>query len=118
MNGTHSIFVQVGELIENQIIDGSLLEGARVPSSNELAAAHRINPATALKGLTRLVDAGLLSKQRGVGMFVVAGAHARLLAQRREAFSQQYVDPLVIEAEKLAITPAQLADMVQKGARR
>ncbi len=118
MDDERPIFLQVAELIENQIIDGSMLEGAQVPSINELAAFHRINPATALKGVTRLVDAGLLFKQRGIGMFVASGARARLLAQRSEAFSEQYVRPLVAEAAKLAISPAQLAEMIQKEAGR
>ncbi len=118
MDDERPIFLQVAELIENQIIDGTMPEGAQVPSINELAAFHRINPATALKGVTRLVDADLLFKQRGIGMFVATGARARLLAHRREAFSQEYVRPLVAEAGKLAISPAQLADMIQKEAGR
>ena len=118
MDDERPIFVQVAEMIENQIIDGTMPEGAQVPSINELAAFHRINPATALKGVTRLVDAGLLFKQRGIGMFVAPGAHSRLLDQRREAFSAQYVRPLVAEAAKLAISPAQLAQMIQMEADR
>ena len=118
MDDERPIFLQVAELIGNQIIDGTMPEGAQVPSINELAAFHRINPATALKGVTRLVDAGLLFKQRGIGMFVATGARAGLLAQRREAFSEQYVRPLVTEAAKLAISPAQLAEMIQKEAGR
>ncbi|MGV8978191.1 MAG: GntR family transcriptional regulator [Cellulomonas sp.] len=118
MDDERPIFLQIAELIENQIIDGTMPEGAQVPSINELAAFHRINPATALKGVTRLVDAGLLFKQRGIGMFVATGASVRLLAQRRDAFSEQYVRPLVAEAVKLAISPAQLAEMIQKEAGR
>lgn len=118
MDDERPIFVQVAELIENQIIDGVMTEGAQVPSINELASFHRINPATALKGVARLVDAGVLFKQRGIGMFVATGARSRLLAQRREAFGQQYVRPLVAEAAKLAISPVQLADMIQKEAGR
>lgn len=116
MDDERPIFLQVAELIENQIIDGTMPEGAQVASINELAAFHRINPATALKGVTRLVDAGLLYKQRGIGMFVADGARARLLAQRREAFSQQYVRPLVAEAAKLAIDPGELAEMIRREA--
>ena len=68
------IFEQVAELLERQILDGSLPEEAQVPSTNELAAFHRINPATALKGINRLVADGVLYKRRGIGMFVSAGA--------------------------------------------
>ena len=52
MDDGRPIFLQIAALIERQIIDGSLPEGEQVPSINEFAAFHRINPATALKGIT------------------------------------------------------------------
>ena len=45
-----------------------------MPSTNELARAFNINPATAAKGVNRLVEEGLLYKRRGIGMFVAPGA--------------------------------------------
>lgn len=59
------IFMQIAELIENGIVDGSLAEESQVPSTNEFAAFHRINPATAAKGVNVLVDSGILYKRRG-----------------------------------------------------
>lgn len=118
MDDDRPIFLQVAELLEGQVIDGTMPEEAQVPSINELAAFHRINPATALKGVQRLVDQGVLYKQRGIGMFVAAGARARLLAQRREAFAAQYVRPLVAEADQLGLTPDQLVEMIRKEAGR
>jgi DNA-binding transcriptional regulator YhcF (GntR family) len=109
------IFLQIAELIENQVIDGSLAEGAQVPSINEVAAFHRINPATALKGISLLVDAGVLYKRRGIGMFVADGARDRLLADRRERFAAEYVQPLVIEARALGLTTDHLIEMIRKG---
>ena len=118
MNDDRPIFLQVAELIEGQIIDGTMPEESQVPSINELAAFHRINPATALKGVTRLVDAQVLYKRRGIGMFVAPGARDRLLADRRAAFASTFVRPLVAEASKLAITPTQLAQMITEEAGR
>ena len=118
MDDARPLFLQIAEQIEGQIVDGSMREESQVPSINELAAFHRINPATALKGVNLLVDAGVLYKRRGVGMFVAPGAHDALIARRREAFRSQYVRPLVIEASKLAITPPQLTQMIEKEAAR
>jgi GntR family transcriptional regulator len=108
------IFMQIAELIENDIVDGSLAEEAQVPSTNEFAAFYRINPATAAKGVNRLVDEGILYKKRGIGMFVAAGARALLLDRRREEFFRQYVQPLAREARKLGITKEQLAQMLSR----
>lgn len=106
------IFAQIAEMIENSIIDGSLPEEGQVPSTNELAAFHRINPATAGKGLNHLVAAGIIYKKRGIGMFVSTGARDALRSRRREQFAEQFVRPLVAEARKLGLGPAELEQMI------
>ena len=115
MDESRPIFQQIAEQIENDIISGVLPEESQVPSTNEFAAYHRINPATAGKGVNLLVDAGILYKKRGIGMFVAEGARARLVADRRDQFREQYLTPLLAEAAKLGITRDQLAAMIQKG---
>ena len=115
MDESRPIFLQIAEQIENDIIEGGLPEGGQIPSTNEFAAFHRINPATAGKGVNLLVDAGILYKKRGIGMFVAEGARARLVAQRRDQFREQFVAPLLAEAAKLGISIGDLADMIRKG---
>lgn len=117
MDEARPIFLQIAEQIENDIISGALPEETQAPSTNELAAFLRINPATAGKGVNKLVDEGILYKKRGIGMFVAEGARARLVAQRRELFTTQYLTPLLAEAAKLDITSEQLADMIREGGR-
>ena len=113
------LFRQIAEFIENSIIDGTLPEEGQVPSTNELAAFHRINPATAAKGLEKLVADGILYKKRGIGMFVTSGARNALRFRRRERFAQQFIDPLVTEADKLGVSIAELETMLdqREGAR-
>jgi DNA-binding transcriptional regulator YhcF (GntR family) len=106
------LFRQIAERIVADILDGTLPEQAQVPSTNEFAALHRINPATAAKGVNELVDAGILYKKRGIGMFVATGARERLQAERRERFAAEYVEPLVREAARLGIGPRELQRMV------
>ena len=99
------LFAQVADRLAGEIADGGLAEGGRVPSSNELAAFYRINPATAAKGINVLADDGLLEKRRGIGMFVAAGARQRLLARRRAEFAQRYVGPMLTEADASGSAP-------------
>jgi GntR family transcriptional regulator len=108
------LFVQVADRLAGEIADGGLPEGERVPSTNELAAFYRINPATAAKGINVLTDDGLLEKRRGIGMFVAAGARARLLARRRAEFTQRYVVPLLTEAARLGIGADDLFAMIKE----
>jgi GntR family transcriptional regulator len=108
------LFAQIAERLAEEIADGGLAEGERVPSMNELAAFYRINPATAAKGLNLLADDGLLEKRRGIGMFVASGARKRLLAQRRERFADRYIEPLVTEAARLGIGDDELVALVRE----
>jgi DNA-binding transcriptional regulator YhcF (GntR family) len=108
------IFAQIAAELANQIADGTVDEGERIASSNELAAFYRVNPATAARSLTALVDEGLLEKRRGVGMFVAVGARERLVESRRRQFAERYVRPLVVEAARLGIGADELLGLVRE----
>jgi GntR family transcriptional regulator len=110
------LFLQIAESVEDSIIDGSLAEQAQAPSTNELAAFYRINPATAAKGIAMLTDKGVLTKRRGIGMFVADGARELLLTERRTAFADRYLDPLLAEARKLGLGPDDLAQLLTERA--
>ncbi|WP_432837198.1 GntR family transcriptional regulator [Dactylosporangium sp. CA-092794] len=114
MDDGRPIFLQIAEQIENSIIDGGLAEESQVPSTNELAAFHRINPATAAKGVNQLVDDGILYKKRGIGMFVSPGAQAKLRQRRRDQFAEQFLQPLLAEAAKLGIHTTELKSMIER----
>jgi len=107
-----ALFVQIAEGVEDSIIDGSLAEEAQAPSTNELAAFFRINPATAAKGVNMLVEKGVLYKRRGIGMFVAPGARELLLAERRTAFADRFVEPLLDEARKLGLGADDLSRLI------
>ena len=107
-----SIYIQIKEMIENDILRDILLEEERVPSTNELAKLYAINPATAAKGVNLLVDEGILYKKRGIGMFVATGAKAQIRGKRREQFYDNYVKSLMAEATSLGITKKELVEMI------
>ncbi len=109
-----AIFLQIAESIEDAIIDGSLPEETQAPSTNELAAFHRINPATAGKGVNMLVDKGVLYKRRGIGMFVAPGAREQLRGERRAAFAERFIDPLLTEARALGLGADDLTALIQR----
>ena len=58
------IFQQIAEQLEEAILSGAYPEESQVPSITEYSVQYRINPATALKGINLLVDAGLLYKKQ------------------------------------------------------
>ena len=113
MDDGRPLFVQIAEQIEASILDGSLTEGERAPSTNELAAFHRINPATAAKGINLLVDRGILTKRRGLGMFVTPGARDLLHAERRQRFTDDVVAAMVAEGRAIGLDVEEIVDMVR-----
>lgn len=108
------LFQQVARRISDDIVEGTLAEGDQVPSINEFASFWRINPATALKGISQLVSDGVLYKQRGIGTFVADGARARLLEQRRADFVTRFVGPLLAEADRLELSRQQVIDLITR----
>ena len=109
------IFQQIAEQLEEGILSGAYPEESQVPSITEYSVQYRINPATALKGINLLVDAGLLYKKRGVGMFVSPGAREQLRRQRRERFYQDFVQRMVREARNLGLTDGELRTLLERG---
>jgi len=110
-----SIYLQISEMIETDILRDILREEERVPSTNELAKLYAINPATAAKGIGILVDEEILYKKRGIGMFVASGAKERIMEKRRGAFYENYIKNLMEEAEHLGITKEELIRMILEG---
>ncbi|SDQ24651.1 DNA-binding transcriptional regulator YhcF, GntR family [Actinopolyspora saharensis] len=106
------LFLQIAEQVESSVIDGSLPEESRAPSTNELATFHRINPATAANGINKLVTDGVLYKRRGIGMFVASGAREQLLERRRQTFGEKFIAPLLDEAHKLGMNAEDLKKMI------
>jgi DNA-binding transcriptional regulator YhcF (GntR family) len=111
-----ALFLQIAESVEESIVAGSLLEETRAPSTNELAAFYRVNPATAAKGVNLLVDRGVIYKRRGIGMFVATGAREFLLAERRAVFADRYLEPLLAEARTLGLGPDELTRLIRERA--
>lgn len=114
LNDEKSIYLQIGQMIEDSILRGIFLEGERVPSTNELARLYSINPATAAKGINLLVEQGILYKKRGIGMFVSEGAAQKIRLTRKAGFYEQFVVNLISEAKTLGITKEELVQMIRK----
>lgn len=113
LNQEKSIYIQISEMIENDILRDIILEEERVPSTNELAKLYAINPATAAKGINILVDNGILYKKRGIGMFVSEGAKKQIKQHRKEAFYENYISKLLDEATSLGITKEEIISMLE-----
>lgn len=114
LDESQPIFQQIAQMIMDEIIEGHLQEEEKVPSENELSRFYNINRATVRNGLQSLVDAGIIYKQRGIGMFVKKGAKKMMLAQRQKKFRDDYLLPMLKEAERIGLSSKEVVEMIDE----
>lgn len=112
-SSTKSIYLQVAEIIEKDILLENLKEENQAPSTNEFAKIYKINPATARKGLNLLVDEGILYKKRGLGMFVMKDAREKILKKRQKLFLKEKLPELIGEAKRLEVSKEKLIEYIK-----
>lgn len=108
------IFAQIAAGIEDSILTGLYVEESQIPSTTEISVAFRVNPATVLKGMNILVDAEIIYKKRGLGMFVCTGAVEKVREKRQRTFQKDYLKPLLQEAQKLGFSKEDIMKLVEE----
>lgn len=111
-DSTKPIYVQIAEWLENEIIAERFKDAEKVYSQYQLAELFNINPATAAKGLTILVEDNILYKKRGLGMFVAPEAKKMILEKRRNETLTKMVTDIVLEAKRLSVTKEELIQLI------
>ena len=79
-----------------------------LPSVRAFAAAQGANPLTVAKAYQQFQTDGLVEVQRGVGMYVVPGAAAKLRSAEREQFIASEWPEIEARMQLLGIDPVQL----------
>jgi GntR family transcriptional regulator len=104
------VYLRLRELIAAAIIDGRYKEGAMLPSVRAFAAEQGANPLTVAKAYQQFQADGLVEVQRGVGMYVVPGAAAKLRDSERHQFIEKEWPGIRARMDRLGIAPAELLD--------
>jgi GntR family transcriptional regulator len=103
---------QVVFAVTKAIITGQLQPGDRFPSVRTLSQELKINPNTAQKILTTLVERRLLEARPGVGTTVAPWRPAS--DARRRAVLTDHIERLVVEAKRFGVGLADLLDAVRR----
>jgi len=107
------------ETIENDIITGIYKTDDLIISTTQISKAYSVNPATAVKAVGKLADAGIIYKKRGIGMCVTDGAREIIYERRRERFMTETLDAVISEAKTLGISFDEIINILrgmEKGA--
>ena len=104
------VYVRLRETIADAILAGRYSDGDALPSVRALAADEQANPLTVAKAYQGFQDEGLVVVKRGVGLFVAAGARARLRDSERSRFLNEEWPEIRARIERLGFDPAELLD--------
>lgn len=104
------VYLKLRDMIAAAILDGRYAEGAMLPSVRVLAAEQGANPLTVAKAYQQFQADGLVTVQRGVGMYVVEGAAARLRRSERDRFLAEEWPGIREQIERLGIDAAELLE--------
>ena len=109
-NDSQPIYRQLRDRVVALILDGALNEGDALPSVRTVAADHRVNPITVLKGYQQLVDEQLVEMRRGRGMFVKPGARDLLMEAERRRFLEEQWPRVFATIQRLGLTTEELLE--------
>jgi len=104
LNDSQPIFMQIMETIESDIITGAYQTDDLIISTTQISKVYSVNPTTAVKAISKLTDAGILYKKRGIGMCVAEGAREKITARRKDIFLNSTLGVILTEAKKLGIS--------------
>jgi DNA-binding transcriptional regulator YhcF (GntR family) len=113
LNGNQPVFLQIMEIIESDIVTGVYKTDELIISTTQISKVYAVNPTTAVKAISKLTDAGILYKKRGIGMCVAAGAREKISQRRRAVFLNQSIDALLAEAKTLGISLDELINVLK-----
>jgi GntR family transcriptional regulator len=98
--------------ITKAVVTGQLQPGDRFPTVRILSQELKINPNTAQKALTTLVERGLLTVQPGIGTTVAVWRPAASSARR--AVLYDHVERLVGDAKRLGLDVNDVLDLIRR----
>ena len=102
------VYLKLRDRIAEAIIEGRYREGEMLPSVRAFAAEQGANPLTVAKAYQQFQNDGLVRVQRGVGMFVAAGAAERLRESERRRFLEEEWPAVRDRMTRLGLEPADL----------
>ena len=118
MDESRPVFQQIMEMIESDIITGVYNTDDLVISTTQISKVYSVNPTTAVKAISKLTDAGILYKRRGIGMCVAEGAREKITERRRDIFLNKTIEEALNEARTLGISVDELIEEIKGRGRK
>jgi len=82
----YPIYLQIADIMCENILEGAWRPGERIPSIRELAESIEVNPNTVMRTYGYMEDQGIIHNQRGVGFFLADAAHETTRELKKRIF--------------------------------
>ncbi|KAA3651262.1 MAG: GntR family transcriptional regulator [Proteobacteria bacterium] len=117
-NDSQPIYLQLADQIKDLILNEDVTTGEALPSVRQLAIDYQVNPITVSKSYQILVDEDLITKKRGLGMFVSDHAKKILHQQQRQEFIDHQWPQVLHKIAQLDIDIDALIESLEKTGRK
>ena len=97
------IYLQISDIICNEILSGEHPEGERLPSVRDYAVQMEVNVNTVVRSFDWLSQQEIIFQRRGLGFFVSQGASNIILGVRKDEFFHQQLPELFAAMHTLGI---------------
>lgn len=114
MNDAQPVFQQIMERIESDVITGVYKTDDLIISTTQISKLYSVNPTTAVKAVSKLTDAGILYKRRGIGMCVAEGAREMITKRRKDTFLNETLEAILRETKTLGISIPELIEILKE----
>ncbi len=90
-NEDKSIFLQIADIICDQILSGKRSANEKIPSVRDLGMMLQVNPNTVLRSYEFLQNKGVIGMRRGMGYYIEPDGPEKVIAFKREEFIDSFL---------------------------
>jgi DNA-binding transcriptional regulator YhcF (GntR family) len=98
-----AIYIQIADFVSDYILSGKWAAEQKIPSVRDLAIDLQVNPNTVMRAYEHLQKLEVIYNKRGLGFFVSADGHQKVLEHRKAHFFEQILPELFKEIALLRI---------------
>ena len=106
------IYLQIVDIITNEIISGVLKPGEKINSVREYASIMKSNPNTVVKALSILEDEKLIITERTNGKFVTSDLE--IIKKYKEKVFLEKVDQFMKEIDQMGFTKEEVIKILKE----
>ncbi|MGI6010030.1 MAG: GntR family transcriptional regulator [Ruminococcus sp.] len=112
LDSGRSIYLQIVERIELEIVSGKYKPGDKVPSVRELAVEAGVNPNTMQKAMVELERYGLVHSERTSGRFITEDEN--MITEIRKDLAKKQILEFMERMKKMGFNGEEIVTLLRK----